>query len=318
MSEESEKIKPLLVVIVGPTAVGKTAMAISLAKLWKTEIVSADSRQFYREMSIGTAKPNPAELSEVKHHFINALSVNNIYTVGDYERDAINLLKDLFARHKIVLMVGGSGLFVKAVCEGLDEFTNIPDELRQQIRHQYETNGLVWLQNQIAQLDPLYYKVVDKQNPRRLLRALEVGLATGQPYSQSLNLQKHIKNKSQRFFDVCYIGLNMPREALYNRINLRLDAMLQDGLLEEAKKLYPEYAQLPALQTVGYTELFDYFANKTDFQTAVELIKQHSRNYAKRQITWFNKVEGLTWFSPEELEKVIAHVQSYLQANKNK
>ncbi|MBK6611428.1 MAG: tRNA (adenosine(37)-N6)-dimethylallyltransferase MiaA [Sphingobacteriales bacterium] len=311
-------MKPLLVVIVGPTAVGKTAMAISLAKLWKTEIVSADSRQFYREMSIGTAKPNPAELSEVKHHFINALSVNNIYTVGDYERDAINLLKDLFARHKIVLMVGGSGLFVKAVCEGLDEFTNIPDELRQQIRHQYETNGLVWLQNQIAQLDPLYYKVVDKQNPRRLLRALEVGLATGQPYSQSLSLQKHIKNKSQRFFDVCYIGLNMPREALYNRINLRVDAMLQDGLLEEAKKLYPEYAQLPALQTVGYTELFDYFANKTDFQTAVELIKQHSRNYAKRQITWFNKVEGLTWFSPEELEKVIAHVQSYLQANKNK
>ena len=145
-----------------------------------------------------------------------------------------------------------------------------------------------------------------------------MGLATGQPYSQSLNLQKHIKNKSQRFFDVCYIGLNMPREALYNRINLRVDAMLQDGLLEEAKKLYPEYAQLPALQTVGYTELFDYFANKTDFQTAVELIKQHSRNYAKRQITWFNKVEGLTWFSPEELEKVIAHVQSYLQANKNK
>ncbi len=278
-----------LIIIAGATASGKTGLAIELANQLQTEILSCDSRQFFQEMAIGTAKPDASELAAAPHHFVGHLSIKDSYSVGDYEKDALDLLKKLFIKHNQVIMVGGSGLYVKAVCEGLDVFPNVPIEIRESLKQKYEENGLAYLQSQLQELDPQYYAVVDQHNPQRLIRALEVCLASGQPYS-SFRQQK----KAARPFRVLHFALQMERSLLYERINRRVDQMMAAGLLEEVKGLLP-YAHLNALQTVGYKELFDYLRGLHSLETAVELIKRNTRRYAKRQLTWLRKQANVMW-----------------------
>ena len=272
-----------LIVIGGATAVGKTAKAIEVAKAHKTEIISADSRQIYAEMCIGTACPTAAELAEVPHHFIQNVSIHDHFSAGDYEKEAIALLKSLFEKYDTLVMVGGTGLYIRAVCEGLDAFPEIPNTVRQAVQTLFETEGITALQAQIADKDPIYAQTADMQNPMRLMRALEVIQHTEQPFSSF-----RIGEKKDRFFIPTYQHITLPRPELYARINHRVTQMMQAGLLQEAENLYP-HRHLKALQTVGYSELFDYIDGKTNLAKAIELIQQHSRNYAKRQITWFSK-----------------------------
>jgi tRNA dimethylallyltransferase len=283
-----------LIVIVGPTASGKTAVAIELAKDYEAVIVSADSRQFYREMSIGTAKPNDDELAAVKHHFINSLSVTETFTAGDYEKQSLNLLNDLFKMHDVVILVGGSGLFIKAVCEGFDEFPNPAPGLREKLNNEFNEKGIDFLQKKLKTADPEYYGQVDLNNPQRVIRALEVFEASGQPFS---SYRKSANAK--RPFRIIKLGLNLQREALYQRINKRVDDMVKQGLVEEVNSLL-SYRRLNALNTVGYSELFDYFDGKTDLPTAIALIKQNTRRFAKRQITWFGKDDEILWFEADK------------------
>lgn len=273
----------------GPTASGKTGLGIRLARHFNTEILSADSRQFYREMNIGTAKPTSEELAQAKHHFIDNLSVHDAYSVGDYEREAVFLLEKLYKKNDVAIMVGGSGFFIRAVCEGLDDFPDVPAHIREELNQLFENEGIVPLQNELKQRDPEYYAQMDTQNPKRLLRALEVCRATGQSFSHF-----HNKEKTPREFVPIYIGVDWEREALYERINSRVDMMIEAGLEQEAQELYP-LRHLTALQTVGYQEWFDFFDGKIDREEAIRLIKRNSRRYAKRQMTWFRKVEGMTW-----------------------
>lgn len=277
-----------LIVIVGPTAVGKTALAIALAKKFNTEIISTDSRQFYAEMNIGTAKPSAEELAAVRHHFIGHCSVNTYYSAGDFERDALAKLDELFMQHKIVIAVGGSGLYVKALCHGLDEMPAANLELRKELTAQFEKNGLAWLQNELKRLDQHKYEMLDIKNPQRLMRAIEL-------FHQGGIVKKE---KAVRPFNIVKIGINLPREKLYHRINQRVMDMMDAGLEKEAQCLYP-LRNLNALQTVGYSELFDAFEGKYSVEKAVELIKQHTRNYAKRQITWFKADPDVIWFDAE-------------------
>ncbi len=281
--------KKYLIVIGGPTASGKTSLGIRLARHFNTEILSADSRQFYREMNIGTAKPTPEELAQARHHFIGNLSVHDAYSVGDYEREALILLEKLYQKNNVVVMVGGSGFFIRAVCEGLDDFPDVPAHIREELSQLFENEGIIPLQNELKKLDPEYYAQVDTQNPKRLLRALEVCRATGQPFSNF-----HNKEKTPRPFVPIYIGVDWKRETLYERINKRVDLMLEAGLEQEARDLYP-LRHLTSLQTVGYQEWFDFFEGKIDRAEAIRLIKRNSRRYAKRQMTWFRKVEGMKW-----------------------
>ncbi|MBE8720033.1 tRNA (adenosine(37)-N6)-dimethylallyltransferase MiaA [Sphingobacterium sp. Ka21] len=299
--------KKTLVVVVGPTAVGKTAMAISLAQHFNTEIISADSRQFYREMHTGTAKPNAEELAAAPHHFIDSHSIDQEYSAGDFERDALELLNELFKKCETVVMVGGSGLFVRAVCEGLDNLPKAPEGIRGQLNKDFEQYGLDPLKERLLAIDPDYYAIADIDNPQRVIRALEVYETTGLPMSS------YYQNKSapQRPFEVVTIGLNMERSTLYNRINLRVDNMIEAGLLEEVKSLLP-YRHKPALLTVGYAEIFDYLDGNISFQEAVDKIKQNSRRYAKRQITWFNKYGNTTWFQPNEKDKIVAYLNRFV------
>ena len=283
-----------LLVIAGPTAIGKTAFAIELAKRYDTEIVSADSRQFYREMAIGTAKPTIAEQSEAKHHFINSHSIFDTFTAGDYEKEALALLDHLFTKHNLVIMVGGSGLFIKAVCEGFDEFPEIEPAIRNKLNQDFETNGLASLQERLKEADPSYFELVDISNPQRVIRALEVIESTGIPYSSFRKA-----NAKERPFNIIKLGLNLPREQLYQRINQRVDNMMTDGLLEEIKQLLP-YQHLNPLNTVGYTELFDFMAGKHTLEEAISLIKQNTRRFAKRQLTWFRKDAEIVWLNAEQ------------------
>lgn len=296
-----------LVVIAGPTGVGKTALAIQLAKHFNTKILSADSRQFYKEMSIGTAKPTTAELSEAEHLFIDSLSIHDNYSIGDFERDAIKVLSELFKDNQIVFLVGGSGLYINAVLYGVDEFENVSELTKEKVRKQYEEKGLTWLQEQIQTLDSDYYNTVDINNPQRLQRALEVCLETGKPYSSFLS-----QNKKQRDFEPIKILINTDREILYERINKRVDVMIKEGLVEEAKILYP-HKNLNALNTVGYKELFAHFNGELDLQSAIDLIKQKTRNYAKRQLTWFNNQDTYETFGPDDTEKIKAYIEIILQ-----
>lgn len=294
--------------MVGPTAVGKTATAIFLAQYFATEVLSADSRQFYREMSIGTAKPDSDELKAAVHHFIDSHSIEEEYSAGDYERDALALLNELFHKHDIVIAVGGSGLFVRALTEGLDDLPKAPEGVRDQLNEQFEREGLSPLKQRLLEVDPAYYEVADIDNPQRVIRALEVYEATGNPISY------YQQNKvSERFFNVVTVGLNMDRSQLYDRINRRVDKMLEAGLEEEVKSL-SSYRKKPALLTVGYAELFDYFDGKISLEKAVDKIKQNSRRYAKRQITWFKKYGNTTWFEPQELDSIIQFVEDKLKA----
>lgn len=278
-----------VILIAGPTAVGKTAAAISLAKKFHTEIISADSRQCYREMNIGVARPTPEELLAISHHFIASHTIHEEVNAGVYETYALEKAAVLFKEHPVIVLTGGTGLYIKAFCEGIDEMPSIPAEIRKRIILSYEEKGLLWLQEQLMEKDPVFWQTAEQQNPQRLMRALEFIEAVG----QSITLFRSGK-KIERSFQVIKIGLEMQRDLLNTRINQRVDIMMQSGLLEEAKRLFP-LRQLNALQTVGYQELFDYLEAKTDLNRAVELIKQHTRQYAKRQMTWFKKDSSIHW-----------------------
>lgn len=278
-----------VILIAGPTAVGKTAAAISLAKQFHTEIISADSRQCYREMNIGVARPSPEELLAIPHHFIASHTIHEEVNAGVFETYALEKAETLFKEHPIVVLTGGTGLYIKAFCDGIDEMPAIPSEIRKRIILSYEEKGLGWLQEQLMEKDPLFWKTAEQQNPQRLMRALEFVEAVG----QSITLFRSGK-KVERPFQVIKIGLEMQRDLLNTRINQRVDMMMQSGLLEETKQLFP-LRQLNALQTVGYQELFDHLEDKTDLNRAIELIKQHTRQYAKRQMTWFKKDSSIHW-----------------------
>lgn len=295
-----------LIVIAGPTAVGKTTIAIRLAQYFNTEIISADARQFYREMNIGTAKPTEEQLRLIPHHFIDFLSVKDVYNVGQYEKDVLEKLNELFKTHDVVIMTGGAGLFIKAVTEGLDVLPSADQEIRESLQELFETQGIEALQIKLEDVDPEYYKKVDIQNPVRLIRALEVFYATGKPISSY-----HIRETLNRPFKSIKICLELERETLYNIINDRVDKMFEDGLLNEAKNLFP-LRHLNALQTVGYSELFDYFENSIDLKTAKEKIKQNTRNYAKRQMTWFRKDKEFVWINADDYEKLQSIVEVQL------
>lgn len=297
-----------LIVIGGATATGKTALAIRLALHFGAEILSADSRQFYREMSIGTAKPNAAELAACPHHFINSLSVHEPYSVGDFEKQALQLLGKLYERQDLAILVGGSGLYLRAVCEGLDDLPEVPDPIKQALSNKLEMEGIAALQAELKAVDPALYDKIDLQNPHRLLRALSVCRASGRPFSSF-----HSAEKKPRFFTPIYLWLDVERPVLYDRINGRVDEMMQAGLLAEAQQLFP-LRHLSALQTVGYQELFDHFEGKTTLTEAVEKIKQNSRNYAKRQVTWFRKDPQWQRFGPEEWEITLYFITNTLNA----
>lgn len=292
------KNKKILLTVVGPTAIGKTSLAIDLALHFGTEIISCDSRQFFKEMSIGTAVPSSEELAQVKHHFIQHKSIFDTYSVGDFERDVITLLKELFKQHNVVIMVGGSGLYADAVVYGLDDFPEVSPEIRNELNELYQKQGITYLQTRLKDLDPIQYTQMDIQNPQRMMRALEVCIASGKPYSSFLN-----KKKTLRDFTNITIGLTAEREVVYNRINERVDLMLENGLLIEAQTLFP-HKGLNALQTVGYRELFDFFEGKTSLAFAIEEIKKNTRRFAKRQYTWFHKNKDINWFEINQLDKL--------------
>ncbi|UZD24004.1 tRNA (adenosine(37)-N6)-dimethylallyltransferase MiaA [Algoriphagus halophytocola] len=296
----------ILLLVVGPTAVGKTEVCLNLAKKFKTEIVSCDSRQFYRELELGTAKPSPEELAEVPHHFINSLSIQDPYDVRQFEQEAIALLGRLFAKHRVVIMTGGSGLFADAVVNGLDEMPEVPPAIRLQIIQEYEEKGLEFLQNEVQAKDPEYYAVVDQKNPQRLMRALEIWKGTGKKFSSF-----RVKKKKERPFKVVKIGLERSRDELYSRIDLRMDRMIEKGLFEEAKLFYPQ-RDLNALQTVGYSEIFGFLAGEYDQEEAIRLLKRNSRRYAKRQLTWFKKDQEINWFSPEDQEGIMSFLATQM------
>ena len=279
-----------LISIVGPTAIGKTALSIKLAQHFNTQIISADSRQFFKEMSIGTAAPTQEDLKVVKHHFINHKSIHDPYNVGAFEKDALQTLESLFKTKDIVIMVGGSGLYVDAVSKGLDDFPDVDKSIRDQLNSDLATKGLLSLQEKLKSLDLTSYHSIAIDNPHRLIRALEICIGTGKPYSSFLN-----KDKIKRPFKTITIGLMAERDIIYNRINQRVDMMLQAGLLDEARNLY-QYRLLNALNTVGYKELFNYFEGNWTLNFAVSEIKKNTRRFAKRQLTWFKKDKSIQWF----------------------
>lgn len=285
-------MKNKLIVIIGPTASGKTDFSIALAKKLKTEILSADSRQFYKEMKIGTASPTLAELAQAPHHFVGHLSVTDNYSVGQYENDALTLLNKLFQKHEMLILSGGSGLYIDAVLQGLNKFPDVPAEVRNLVERLFKDEGLPAIQQLLREKDPAYHSRVDLQNPRRLSRALEICLSTGKPYSSFLSHEK-----SPRFFSHFLVGLQPERSKLYKKIDARVDKMISNGLEAEVRTLLP-YKNTTALQTLGYREWFDYFEGKATRQETLNAIKQNSRRYAKRQFTWFKKYDAL-WFDPD-------------------
>ena len=299
----------VLLLVVGPTAVGKSDLCIKLAKKFQTEILSCDSRQFYREMNLGTAKPSPEELQAVPHHFINSLSITDPYDVQQYEKEALVLLERLFQQHRVVVMTGGSGLFADAIQFGLDDIPAVGAELRQEIIQEYQENGLGWLQGEVARVDPDYFAVVDRDNPQRLMRALEVCRGTGFPFSSF-----RVKKKVNRPFQVIKIGLDLPREVLYRRIDQRMDDMVASGLFEEAASLFTQ-RELNALQTLGYSEIFGFLEGKYDREETLRLLKRNSRRYAKRQLTWFRKDASLVWFDPSQYEEVLVYLTDQMALN---
>ncbi|MFC7358559.1 tRNA (adenosine(37)-N6)-dimethylallyltransferase MiaA [Jejudonia soesokkakensis] len=297
--------KPLLICVVGPTAIGKTALAIEIARAFSTEIVSADSRQFFQEMNIGTAVPSVEELALVPHHFIQQISITENYSVGDFERDALQTLDTLFKKKDVAVMVGGSGLYVDAVVKGLDTFPEVPSEIRNQLTKELEENGLEALQKELEKVDPTYYKTIDFQNPRRITRALEIYRTTGNPYSTYIRSKPAARN-----FNTIYIGIRADRKIIYDRINQRVDIMMDHGLLNEAEKLY-EHRDLNALQTVGYRELFQYFDGAFSLAEAVSEIKKNTRRFAKRQLTWLRKNEAIHWIDfPVHVSEVITQIKA--------
>jgi len=298
----SDKLK--LIVISGPTAVGKTCLSINLALDLDCEIISADSRQLYEEMNIGTAKPSVEELKKVKHHFINVKSIHDYYSAGRFEVDVLKLLKRYDKKH--IIMVGGSGLYIKAVCEGIDEMP-VPDlDLRMIIQKRFEENGLQDLTEELKKIDVESWNSIDLQNPNRVIRALEVFHQTGKKYSELKS-----RTKKSRDFDILKIGLDIPRKHLFARINERIDEMIEQGLVNEVKSLEAS-RHLTALQTVGYTEFFDYLAGSYDFHEAVRLFKRNTRRYAKRQLTWFRKDDEIHWYAPHDYDQIRSRIEAFL------
>lgn len=293
-----------VIVIAGPTAVGKTSVAISLAKHFNTEIISADSRQCYKELNIGVARPSEEELKAVPHHFIASHSVREEITAASFEKYAVDKATQLLQEKDFVIMVGGTGLYIRAFCEGLDEVPSIDPNIRQKIIENYEHNGIGWLQQRIKEQDPEFYTTGEIQNPQRLMRALEVIQATGQSIR---SFQK--AGKAERDFQIIKIALELPKDELHRNINQRVEQMMAAGLLDEVKGLF-ELKKLNALQTVGYAELFDYLEGKTSLDEAVELIKIHTRQYAKRQMTWFKKDTAFPWFSPIHKDAMLSFIEA--------
>ncbi|MDO6597197.1 tRNA (adenosine(37)-N6)-dimethylallyltransferase MiaA [Oceanihabitans sp. 2_MG-2023] len=292
-----------LISIVGPTAIGKTSLSIKLAQHYNTEIISADSRQFFKEMQIGTAAPTPQELAEAKHHFIHHKSIQEEYSVGSFEKDAIQKLEELHKMHDVVIMVGGSGLYVDAVTKGLDYFPDVDKSIREKLNIRLKNEGLETLQKQLKELDEATYNTIALKNPQRVIRALEVCIGTGKPYASFIN-----KEKNRRPFKTITIGLTADRDIIYNRINTRVDIMLEEGLLDEAKKLIPN-KKLNALNTVGYKEIFNYFSETWSLEFAISEIKKNSRRFAKRQLTWFKRNEKTLWFDYKTaLEPIIKKI----------
>lgn len=291
-----------LVVIVGPTGSGKTDLSIRLAQHYAAPILSTDSRQVYRGMPIGTAQPTKEQLEAVEHHFIASHDINDKLSCGEYEVQALACLEKLFGLHDTVVAVGGSGLYIRALCEGMDDLPQADEALRRELEVRLATEGLEALAEQLRELDPAYFDVVDRSNPARLVRALEVCLQTGRPYSE-----QRTGVRRERPFRIIKIGVELPRNMLYDRINRRVDAMIAEGLEAEARKLYP-YRALNALQTVGYKELFDWFDGRTSYDEAVELIKRNTRRYAKRQLTWFRRDPEVRWFAPTDAEGMINYI----------
>lgn len=300
--------KATLLVISGPTAVGKTDLCINLAKKFNTSIVSADSRQFYREMNIGTAKPSLAELHEIRHYFINSLSIHENYDVWKFEKDALLTIGQLFQNQNPVILTGGSGLYIDALTNGLDEIPHVDSAIRRELTEAYSQHGIIVLQTKLKDLDPIYHHQVDLRNPQRLIRALEVCIGTGKPFSSF-----RVKRIINRPFKLIKIALEREREELYNRINQRMDQMIANGLFEEASQLFP-YRHLNALQTVGYKEIFDHLAGNYDSEEAVRLLKRNSRRYAKRQMTWLKNGGDYSWFHPSELDKITQFITDQMAA----
>jgi tRNA dimethylallyltransferase len=296
-------------VIVGPTAVGKSALAIDLAVRMKTVIISADSRQFFKEMNIGTAKPSNEELALVQHYFINTHSVHEDYNAAQYGKDVLQELESIFNVYNNVILCGGSGLYVKAVCDGFDDIPDISPEIREELTRNYEENGLRWLQESMKEMDPLHFEKMDQQNPQRLMRALEVKIGTGLSIGSFQS-----KTSGSRPFNIVKIGLMVEREELYKRINDRMDKMIAEGLFDEARQLYP-FKNQNALQTVGYQEIFGYFDGLYDKEEGIRLLKQNSRRYAKRQLTWFKKDKAVQWFHPNDAEGIMGYLDSMLKSN---
>ena len=296
-----------LIVILGPTGVGKTKTAIEVARFFRTEIISADSRQVYKELSIGTAVPSVSELEQARHHFIHAFSIRDYYNASRFETDVLNLLEELFQQKSMVLMVGGSMLYLDAVCKGIDDLPTVDIALRESLIRDLETEGLENMRLRLKKLDPDYYRQADLKNPKRILHALEICLMTGKPYS---SLRSNTVKK--RPFRIIKAGLNCSREALYDRINKRVDKMVEDGLIEEARKVYP-LKHLNALDTVGYKELFAHFDGKITRDEAIQQIKNNTRKYARKQLTWFRKDKSVRWFEPGEENKVIHYIKSEIE-----
>ncbi len=295
-----------LIVLIGPTGIGKSKLAIKLAQHLQTEIISSDSRQIFRELSIGTAVPGQKELKTIPHHFIHSHSIHDYYNASKFEIEALNKIDELFNAHSSVVMTGGSMLYIDAVCKGIDDLPTVDPKLRKELIEDFEKNGIEHLRLQLKKLDPVYYEQVDLKNPKRLLHALEICLMTGKPYSSF-----RTENIKERPFKIIKIGLNMDREKLYDRINNRVDQMIVEGLEEEARKVY-EHRTLNSLNTVGYKELFAYFDGETTFEKAIELIKRNTRHYARKQLTWFRKDQEIKWFQPEQEKEIIEWLSTEL------
>ena len=296
--------KKYLIVLVGPTASGKTRLSLDIANIYDSDILSADSRQFYKELEVGTAKPSSIELSNTKHHFINNLSIHDDYSVGSYRIEVNSVLNDYYKKNQYAILVGGSGLFIDVICNGIDDIPKVSIECRNEIREYYKLNGIISLRKLLKEYDIKHYETIDLNNPQRLMRALEVCIYTKKPFSSFLK-----KNKQKNLFNLIKIGLNPSREVLYQNINLRVDKMIKDGLIDEALKLF-RFRNLNSLQTVGYKELFEFFDNNISKEEAIELIKRNTRRYAKKQMTWFKKDSDIKWF-----DKIDDSIFQFLKKN---
>lgn len=295
-----------LLVLIGPTGVGKTELSLRLAENFGSPIISSDSRQLYADLKIGTAAPTPEQLSKVPHHFVGTLKLTDYYSAAQYEAEVLKLLEELFQSKDVIVMTGGSMMYVDAVCKGIDDIPTVDKETREMLIHRYETEGLERLCSELKLLDPEYYKIVDLKNPKRVIHALEICYMTGKTYTSF-----RTRSTRERPFHILKIGLTRDREELYERINRRVDIMMEDGLLEEVKSVYP-YKHLNSLNTVGYKELFNYLDGVWDLPFAIEKIKQNSRIYSRKQMTWFKRDNDITWFHPDQEEDIMDYIKKKL------